>query len=884
MKTADTISAVDVRYRGEIADMNLIRRVYQVNDYIEAIEDRDRAAGEHGEDLILLAPVAEREIFPRLYRVVDRVQERLGISFPYEVRLLKSRVDVAMVAKKTGPEELVLQFAVSPEDIATFDDEELAFKFGSCLGWEVWGFGKFTNLERRAGATDGGDEYGDDESVLPMMGNHLYKQWKLKAKLSADRMGAIAAGGFEAGVKTLLREDSTRCVNDGSVRLTPLRTEDMCIPGIGQFREFEERRGKPKPDEELLYRIRALCIFCDRWFAPGCDRRKLDDADDILDNDFAEIARKIDTPEERDMVLSFVSLALQMLCVKGRTPSRGELRVVVSTLYKDHTDRPEEILGEDCSRIISNGKTAFRRLVRRDLGFRLGVYSDLCEVAAVDGRNAEAKKSFLTDVAKKMGIADIATTALMLNAISEAGEAMVDPLADALVTEIKAKLDGRAIKRKMAGKQGRVLGVGPMYRYAGDIEDEHTIRNVYNVDPILKSWTAEFAKDNTDEVRNDSLKEGIRLTSRTSPRLARIVKTVIQRLGIDFPIEVVCRREWEINAHAKFVQCGGRTWGLVTVSAETVERLDDDELASVIGHEIGHIIHRHLRWAPLEKDDENGRVMQTVLPQMGNNLYLEWQQKQEISADRVGAIAAGNAKSALSGLVKVCYGLSPENFDIGGVDQLLEQIREIKDGTSVYDSVCDTHPLSPLRIKAMKLFCDVYYSPGCSPDKVAEVDRKIAGYYEWIRKYPRTTCHLASMRAYATAGMEMLLADGPIEESEISAMCRVLNSCTYDPLAEFKRDAAKRKARLASAVKVLKEENDDDINRRLVEHLAVLALSDGAISEKENRYIVRFAKRIGIDEEDSRKMISAKVAEVGFPIDWPIESQVDRLMKIVQRT
>ena len=30
----------DVRYGGEIADMNLIREAYQMNDYIEAVEAR----------------------------------------------------------------------------------------------------------------------------------------------------------------------------------------------------------------------------------------------------------------------------------------------------------------------------------------------------------------------------------------------------------------------------------------------------------------------------------------------------------------------------------------------------------------------------------------------------------------------------------------------------------------------------------------------------------------------------------------------------------------------------------------------------------------------------------------------------------------------------
>ena len=135
------ILCFDVRYRGEIADMELIRKAYRVDDYIEAVEERDRAIGERDEDFIQNIPVAEPEMFPRLYRILDKVQERLGISFPCEVRLAKARrPQIRMVTKEIGPDDLLFQFAISLETIATNDDDELAFMFGYSLGWAIWGF------------------------------------------------------------------------------------------------------------------------------------------------------------------------------------------------------------------------------------------------------------------------------------------------------------------------------------------------------------------------------------------------------------------------------------------------------------------------------------------------------------------------------------------------------------------------------------------------------------------------------------------------------------------------------------------------------------------------------------------------------------------------
>ena len=114
-------SCFDVRYGGEIADMNLIREAYRVNDYIEAVEARDKAAGERIVDTIQLMPVAEPALFPRLYRVFDKVQERLGISFPFEFRLVKMRdPQVVVVTNETGCDQLEINVCISPEAIAMY--------------------------------------------------------------------------------------------------------------------------------------------------------------------------------------------------------------------------------------------------------------------------------------------------------------------------------------------------------------------------------------------------------------------------------------------------------------------------------------------------------------------------------------------------------------------------------------------------------------------------------------------------------------------------------------------------------------------------------------------------------------------------------------------
>jgi len=875
------ISCFEVRYRGEIADMELIRKAYRVNDYIETMEERDRATGERDEDIVQNIPVAEPEIFPRLYRILDKVQERLGISFPYEVRLAKIRLSqIMMVAKETGRNDLLLQFVVTPEIIATYDDDELAFMFGYSLGWEIWGFAKFSSLERWRGAADR-DHYAEGESVLPGMGNALYKRWSLKAKISADRMGAIAAGGFEPSVKALLRGDAMKVVGDDKVQLMPLRSSDMCIPGIRQFLEFENRRGAATPNDGIVFRVRALCLFCEKWHSPQRGDEDLRVVDEILDNDFRKVERRVDTKEENERVMAFLALSILMLTHNGRKPSAAETRAVVSKLYEDFADNPSELFECGVARIVDEGMRVCRRIARQKReNLTLILYADLCSVAAVDGRDSDEKNLFLEKVAKELGMDARTSAALRLTAPEKDGSYCVDPLADELVAGVKAKFNGRRTKDRAR----HVVASGDasmLYRYGGDIEGECILRDIYHADALVKSYASFSTMCLEDAGRVEALKGGIRLTRNTSPRVYGIVRRVANRLGVDLPFEVFCKNDSAIAASARYSYSRGKVRGIVLLSSGAIEFLDDNELAFVVGHELGHLLHEHGRWGALEKDVEDGAPPETVLPQMGEIAYRKWQQKQEISADRAGAIAAGDTTSAVSALVKVCYGLSSTNFNADGVDELLGQIREVKNAEAIEVSSFETHPLEPLRIKALRIFSEAYCSDALGVRRLEEIDREIASYYRWIRRYPRKKAELAVMHAFADGGVEMLLADGSLDEREIARICFVLNCCTDEPEAEFIDDAKRRRARLDSSVRTLRKEEDSELNGKLLGQLVVLALSDGSISELEHRYLLKMAKRIGYDMEDAHKLISDKVAEVGFPVDELLEEQVRQFVMVL---
>jgi hypothetical protein len=65
----------------------------------------------------------------------------------------------------------------------------------------------------------------------------------------------------------------------------------------------------------------------------------------------------------------------------------------------------------------------------------------------------------------------------------------------------------------------------------------------------------------------------------------------------------------------------------------------------VLGHELGHcLFENHRLNALINQDGRSGEA--TVLPPMGESIFLRWRKKFEISADRVGLLACGEFRSA----------------------------------------------------------------------------------------------------------------------------------------------------------------------------------------------------------------------------------------------
>lgn len=874
-----TWTCADVRYPGSVEDLELLRSLYVVDAYVDAMMRKERESGETAADYIYRkGKQVFRAFCPRIFRIAERVLERLGLpDGNIQVFLLNSDELNVVVQIEETKDGLEFTFAVPSSSLTKCTDDELAFWMGEYLSYELFDVMKYKVLVTTEG------DWG--KSVLPGMGNDLFQMWTKKEWVSADRIAAIAAGGYEACATALLKHDM-------GANLGPA---DLSIPSREVLENVEELFPPEKPnlsDEDFLpFRLKALRLFCDEWFAP-C-RGSLDMAlvDAQVDAMFSRIRR---FPRNRQMEMEMYLLAdagMEILAAGGGGHVE-EIRYLVRELL-DFTDDPLSAFEFDRKARVRRLRKTIRSYVKinpdGDIHFELLV--DLARMALMAGassdRQLEALRKILMSFsdgnakAKRQGTVifeQIVATAR----IRDSAEFVVDPLMEDLVAQVLQRWQGKPEQpwrmKDVVVPESCREGMA-RFRYSGDLRYELALRQIYRVD----GYVGECKKRASDGSRSKLMRDMVRLTASVSPRTCRVVKQALVRLGYSEPFEVFCENNPEINACAWRELTPKGHVGFIKINAGTLEALDDGELANVIGHEMSHLIFRNGELGYLFGDRDEDDCYHAKLPLIGDQIFRRWNQMNEITADRLGLIAAGNLDDALRGMIKVCYGLSPRNMDRSAVDRLLKQIESLKDDEVLQGMNLLSHPLDPIRLKALMLFGEVcerhgYVLDDITQEEMDEIDGKIDGYLRWLRKFPRTDADKAEMQLFATAGTEMVETDGELAESEAEELVRALiRWYTEMPLDELVRDPEERRRRYRAAARKLRKLKDEDYKENVMRFLVRLAMADGTISKDEQQYLSKVAKDIEYTSYDFQSLEEKVVNKVGFPTDVLLEGIVGKI-------
>jgi Zn-dependent protease with chaperone function/uncharacterized tellurite resistance protein B-like protein len=408
-------------------------------------------------------------------------------------------------------------------------------------------------------------------------------------------------------------------------------------------------------------------------------------------------------------------------------------------------------------------------------------------------------------------------------------------------------------------------------RYRGDASDVEELARTYRIDDYLDA-VEENLKQVDQGVREKLMKEGIRLNERLSPRIYAIFNNVCRALELQIGAEVFCLPSDGINAFALLDVSQRGRHSLIGVTAGALERLEDDELKSILGHELGHVLFGNNRLMALRATGKDAGI--TVLPAFGESLFLRWLKKAEISADRASLLASRSATASATSLLKATFGLSARNLNLD-IEALFGQIDEIKGHPELMSEEFASHPLLPIRLKALDLFSRSEKAqrngfPAVVPRLLgdAELEDAVDELVRLTRRFPYKPVDQAVMRAVALAGALLLSADGDVSDDEVKILVQILHGWfTDEPESVIVTDRATIEAQLPEALAIIKKDGEAEHKGFVLSRLAEVALADGALMDAEGAVILDVARQLDMPQRAAYAIMVGAAQQVGFRTD-----------------
>jgi hypothetical protein len=387
-------------------------------------------------------------------------------------------------------------------------------------------------------------------------------------------------------------------------------------------------------------------------------------------------------------------------------------------------------------------------------------------------------------------------------------------------------------------------------RFAPEQQRIEKLMETFELEPILSHFEREGG---VTSIRDGILSSHLKLTSTMAPRLSAALYEVCKALQYDDPVDLFVGENSSINAFA--VYSLDNTPHIIVLTSHLIERMTNEEIRFVLGHEIGHLQFKHYRMHMIPRafgKDSNG---DSNVPGLLNRRLEIWQRLAEISADRAGFIGAvGKLESIVSVFFKISSGLGPEHlqFDISAFLQQLEELKQLERR----ETLCDfSHPSIPIRVRALQLYRDAG-GQGATAEQLARVDAEVSELARLMERNPTNPEELHTLNYVLAGGVLVGHADSRgLGEREMQVLIEMLLPLTSDPEEAIAAitTVAQAEQMLAQSAAWMKE-NAGEVKFHGFRYLCIIAASEG-MTTGEEQLLYHVAEMTGIPRNVARDLI-----------------------------
>ncbi|MEV7776356.1 M48 family metallopeptidase [Kitasatospora sp. NPDC086791] len=257
------------------------------------------------------------------------------------------------------------------------------------------------------------------------------------------------------------------------------------------------------------------------------------------------------------------------------------------------------------------------------------------------------------------------------------------------------------------------------------------LRKLTGFDDVLKKLAGLVSER---AIRLMFLATAVKTSERQFPELYDMVRDTAYVLDLQQVPDLYVTQDPTVNAYTI-----GIDTPIIVVTSGLVELLDEEELRSVIGHEVGHAMSGHAVYRTMLMVLTNIASRITWVP-LGNLAIMaiitalkEWFRKAELSSDRAGLLAGQDLQASMRALMKLAGG---HNLAEMNVDAFLEQAEEYEKAGDLRDGVLkllqvlpQTHPFAVVRVAQLKKWAegDEYRSimTGAYPRRTDDPDTSV---------------------------------------------------------------------------------------------------------------------------------------------------------------